>query len=199
MSLDVEFDIRNPNAQLAGPKHRKGLAGLFLVAVMIIVWAGLLYVFERTSASGLDARSELALVVLVGFTGFTIAVGVVVLRGWRNVRSSGASLTCDEKGLEIVFSDGRTAKVDWSDPELSFMLLDFSRTDPALLLSSAPYAVVLRRTTTALTLEAFNAILSQVQRQELVGKVERGSPWEFGASSAPTIYYIQGKPRHEPS
>lgn len=184
------FDLRDLNLALKRAKCRDNLvsagAAVFCLVIVALLlafdlgraWRGLLPTFGVVILF-------VAVVWLLGITG-------ALLRGiWRK-RPGGEALMVNDQGLTLEVPDGPTVHVLWSDPRLQIELHDLSRVNPGVLSVSTPYFLKVEGVHSAISKQAYEAILDQVRSHGLVDRTGHASRW-FSPSGA-MRHVVSGRP-----
>jgi len=190
----MEFNIRELNSQLDVIKRRRVygfLAALVFVVVLLVpIWM----LYTRSVAIGDESKVELNLVVLLGWIAFIAIMGATAASGVRSHRHGARKVRCEEIGVELGYLDGTVECLLWSDPTLQFELHDLGNVSPSLLTVSSPYFVRTRRTFSALTTDAFNAIFEQAKSRGLIATSRAGPWWLLSSPKQLRIWVIRRSP-----
>ena len=187
--LKGEFDLSAASARM-WPSTRRSLC----VEVGVLVF--LLGLAAFNSVSWVEvARRPLTSYQVIGMS--SIEVMSVGVAGWlahlipRRVRGAN-SLRVDERGFELIYPNGRRVARAWSDPDLSFDLVDFSGANRSVLMEPEfPRSILLEHVESPLTVEAFCALREQISRHRLVDSSGRGSRWLYPPTAIPVIYRVR--------
>jgi F0F1-type ATP synthase membrane subunit c/vacuolar-type H+-ATPase subunit K len=169
------YDLKNLNLALNRAKLRDALAAGFLVALCAVIAAVGTAVGAAQIASG-TANGPRLFVLFAAVGGF-LAILTIFLRRFHNKRRGGESLQITSTMIELTLPSQRRIQLVWEDPDLNFELQDFSGVDPAMMSSKTPYFLVAVGIQTALSREAFEAILAQVKDRRLQDRFGPASGW----------------------
>ncbi len=101
-------------------------------------------------------------------------------------------LRVDDVGFELVYPNGRLDARAWSDPSLSFELIDFTNLDPSRLpTSDFPYSIRIRGVQSLLTEEAYQAMMANILLHKLQDSADRGKGWIYPAGSTPIVHKVR--------
>jgi hypothetical protein len=106
-----------------------------------------------------EARIAVA-VISIGTLGYC----VYLLAHIRRTKQKGArSVIVDTEGVEVVYSNRSKERVRWADPALKFEIQDLSSLDPRMLVVPSPYLLVVDRVSSALSSQAFSAVVFEAR------------------------------------
>lgn len=177
---------------------------MILIAILVVALAVALF-FDYLRPEGNRVISQFRLVILVGTLVFAFAVLYTIAFAWRAWSPAAVFIRCGDEGLELDYPNGRTDRLTWSDPDMHFEVRDLSAADSAQLLVGTPFFILVteyrspfvprdyRSIQSALTPEAFHAIMAQVRARGLVDRTGVGTRWYYPSSAMPIIYNIRGK------
>jgi hypothetical protein len=187
-----KFDLRSLNLVLDRSKRVTAAASVVFIGI-VSIFLGVLLGFDGSSVASGSASALKVVVVIAGTVALSCVIGMLVVSLFR--RGRGAELlVVSDSHLQVVLPGGRVRTLVWTDPETRIELYDYGTVK---LPVATPYYLGLDQVLSALSAEAFIAIVGQVDRHNLVHDVRPASRW-----SEPTgvkIHQIRGGPPVSPS
>jgi len=185
------FDVRAVNSHLDQVKRQRRYGSLLFLAFVLVI--ALVFWFEFGPALEKGTISLIPLAGLIIVLGLAVAILLTILSGWRSLQPGPLTLRSSENEFELDYPDGRVDQFVLSTPGLAFQLHDFSKVDQALLTAGTPYFLLIRRAHAALTTEAYNAVLTQVEARGMIERTGKGKRWIFSAANSPTILHVRSR------
>jgi hypothetical protein len=188
--VETTFDVRLLNAALDKAKRRDVAAGGFVVALVLAIVGYLLLTDVPRIALG--AISAPQLVIFVIFVVGAVVIVAIAARGAGYKRRGAERITVGRAGLTLHFPNGTTMHSNWSDPHLSFELRDLTRVSRSALSVETPYFILIGKSHSALSREAFEQVLTEVQARGLLDAPGVDPRWL--RSSDTIIHVVRGHP-----
>ncbi len=163
---------------------------VFLIAMGLIVLAASWTTLTKGSPSGYQIfdLSVIAIMVVAG-------VAILLRETTRRVRGA-VSLRVDETGFELSFPTGKRLSKTWSDPSLTFELIDFGKVTPSVLAApDFPYSIKIRGVESYLTTEAYAELLARIQQHQLIDETRPGGTWLYPPDASPLIHRVSSASR----
>jgi hypothetical protein len=169
------FDVRELNHALNKAKLRDNVASAATVVFcLVIVILLLAFDLGRALHGQLPTFGVFVLFVtvvwLVGITG-------VLVWGIRRKRPGAVSVQVDGQGMTLEVPERASVQVQWSDPGLRVELHDLSRVNPRMLSVPTPYFLKVKGVHSAITKQAYEAILGQATYHGLDDQVRHANRW----------------------
>jgi hypothetical protein len=152
-----------------------------LIAVAVVLAVALV-----PKAAGGSITAYQMIVLVGGIAGIAVIVGIV-LRGLRWRQPGAEAIKIDDRGLEISFPDPRIVKLRWADRSLRIVLQDYSGPGSGNMSVLTRHLLFASGRETALTPEAFRAILNAVDELGLLHESHSSGFWE---TSAPAQIHV---------
>jgi type II secretory pathway pseudopilin PulG len=185
----LDFDVRPLNKHSESAKRSK--RAILLAGAAINVGLGLFLVLDWLGPilnGSLTSLRAVTLLVVLGVVGLVLSA---IVPGITLTRQGADRIRVDSTGLEFYHASGKIRRLSWRDAKLSLELADFSRIPQQNVLTDTPWAVRFRGIETALSREAFEAILTGAERHKLIVTRSRGSLWVYPSSLAPVVYRVR--------
>lgn len=190
---DVQvFDLSDASARQYRSTRRSRWVSIGAV-VFLIFW-GLFFdwvnwaAIENGSLSGYQ-KFDLTVVTIIVVFGLVLLLFVDIPKRVRGA----VSLRLDSSGIQLTFLNGRKTKMDWTDSELEFRLIDFSgATSKWIQWPDLPQSILVHRVESRLTPAAYEAILGEIAHHGLIDQVTKGGRWLYPSDANPTIRVIHG-------
>jgi hypothetical protein len=183
------FDVRELNHALNKAKLRDKVASA-VVAVFCLVIVILLLVFDLGRALHGQLPTFGVFVLLVTVV-WLVGITSAAVWGIRRKRPGATSVQVSGQGLKLEVPERAAVQVLWSDPGLKVELHDLSLVNPRVLSVSTPYFLKVKGVHSAISKQAFEAILGQANDHGLVDQVRRANRW-FAPASA-TVHVIANR------
>ncbi len=174
-----EFDLRSLNQDLNRSKRLLAVTSL----AFAILLSAVALVFVVSDAPGLVSGSLTGVKLLVFVVAVPVLAALVVMLAWglRAKRGGAERIRVGPQNLELRFANRTSILLSWSDPKLRFELHDYSEVQSTRLSIIARYFLLLKRSDSALSPEAFRAIENQINIHGLRERVLPASQWRAPA------------------
>jgi len=131
---------------------------------------------------------------LILFTGGLTWILVIAIRGLSRKRRGAQSISIDSNGIEFELPDRNPIRLNWNDPSFELELQDLRNVDQRMLSTTIQFFVVAGAIQSALTREAFEALIAQAKLHGLTDSVGPPTHW-FAPSRA--IYHTIRREREQ--
>lgn len=189
-ALPALFDLKEESAKLwrVTAHRRRVLLGtvVFLAAIGALAFA---IQFRPILTGSLPAADVVDLSIIFGTVigGICVTVPIIV-----RLRRGAVLLRVDSDDFRLTYADGADLSVSWTDPRLSFDLIDFSKVNPARLrLRENPYSLTIGGVNSVLSRDAYSALTEQAIAHGLIFTTQRGTRWFVPPDAVPTIHHIR--------
>jgi hypothetical protein len=190
MDESVEFHLEALNDWLDRNKRLTRRSGVAFEAFILLLAAAFVIVFgPKLLAGSITSIQEGGLaVVLVGACALSYQfVGELGLH-----RPGGRSLKLSEAGLEVRFAGGQTATFLWDDGSTTFEIFRYQNYSPSAAIPT-PYYFKKDTVVTALSEQAYTAVLREVTNRGLVVSTVDGRPWYMLSFGRPLVTSVRGR------
>src|SRR5271157_4863412 len=137
-----QFELKGLNAELFRFQTHK--RRVLLGTVIFLSALGMLFAAVDWSAIATGTLSLVQLFGLLIVLGVSVGGIAASVSSILRIRKGASYLTISNLGLELSYPDGEGVRILWSDPRLSFELIDCSEVNPSKLLSGNPYSISVR-------------------------------------------------------
>ena len=183
------FDVSDLNFALNRAKQRDNAVSAGAAVFCLAVVALLLGLdLSRALRGQLPAFGVFVFVVAIVWL---LAITGALLWGIRRKRPGASSVLVNAEGMTLDVPSRTTLHILWSDPRLQVELHDLSRVDPRVLSVRTPYFLKIKGVHSAISKQAFEAILGQANDHGLVDQVRRASRWLSPANA--TVHVIANR------
>jgi hypothetical protein len=194
MTESQTFNLTEPSDRYAADRRGPRIALLIMVIVLIACVLGV----SLKVAVQLGSGYRLSLDQVYLFAGFVPLFGFLAFYVYwlRAGLAPGAIRTVlSEEGIELYGPGARLDRRLWTDPHTAFELQNYSSAR-FVADTKLPYFLVMKRgRTTALTREAYDAILAECEARGLVlPKVPNRARRLFSSAGSPVVYRVRGRP-----
>ena len=184
-----QFDVRALNEHLDQSKRQRKVAfAIFLpflaaVAILLIVSIG------PRVVDGTATYVQIA--ILVVGVGALIGIIAMVLHRTKWMRAGAVAVSVSPEGLGVEYPNLRVESKKWSEAGFRLELHDFSKISRDQWLVETPFFMIFDEVQTALSAEAYAAIISQVR---LTGLADRVGPADRRYAPAEvTVHVVTGR------
>jgi len=174
-----DFDIRSLNQDLNRSKKRLAVTSVMFALLLAAVAVVLVLSYGPSLVNG--SLKGLQLLVFVVAVPVLSALVVLLTWGLRSKRAGAEWIRVGSQGLALRFPNRRSTTLSWSDPKLRFDLHDYSKVQSGFLSIQARHFLDVHGTDSALTPEAFRAIVDQVSAHGLIDQEHTVSSWRAPA------------------
>jgi hypothetical protein len=185
------FDLAPLAKELDSNSRPARISTIAVPAFMV----GLLAVFVAVLAPRVEAGSlsYLGWYGLLVIAGATVLLLVMARHMFWGARRAAVAVSVRPEGLELVYPEGRVSHLLWSDPRLQFQLDDLTDVPQSRKVLSTNYIVTEKTRTSALSNDAYTAILAEARANAVVTRapIRRNllNPWLF----SPCTWSVEGR------
>jgi hypothetical protein len=194
MTETQTFDLTEPSGRYVADKRGPRIALMIGVFVLIACVLGVSLKVALQVDSGYTLSSNQVYL----FTSFVVLFGLLALYLiWLRVgiAPGAVCVVLSDQGIELAGPGARLDRLQWTDPHTAFELQNHS-SDRFLAETKLPYFLVMKRgRTTALTQEAYDAILANCEARGLVLPDLPNRVRTLFPSGAPLeVHRVRGRP-----
>jgi hypothetical protein len=183
-----QFELGSVSGKLTKYTSRRRHVGIGAV-IFLAAFALFFVALDATAIADRNLSAFQILDLAIAIVGVSTIIGMVIPSVIK-LRASAIRLRVDELGFELDYPDGKSVRTLWSDPKLSFELIDCSDVNPTKLLAGVPHFISVRGVRSLLTKDAFQAMVDGVAKHGLVDSVTRGSRWIYSGDANPLVHHI---------